>query len=118
MHRSRSVLVAILALLSCGIATQAVVAQDDPLPWDSDTTVAVPTIEEVEAQIKPLAEAQEADDLTLEDTTRLQLLRGALVSPVRPRSPGSSAANTTRRKRMHLSSSRRSAPSSPDRRRR
>ena len=80
MSRSRSVLVAILALLSCGVATQAVVAQDDPPSPAEESSVAVPTIEEVEAQIKPLAEAQEADDLTDEDTIRLQLLRGALAS--------------------------------------
>ncbi|MEE8459639.1 MAG: hypothetical protein V3S08_07185, partial [Phycisphaerales bacterium] len=80
MSRSRSVLVAIFVLLSCGIATQAVVAQDNRPSLPSESSVALPTIEEVEAQIKPLADAQEADDLTDEDTIRLQLLRAALAS--------------------------------------
>ena len=40
----------------------------------------VPTIEEVEAQIKLLTDLQEADDLSDEGTTRLQLLGGALAS--------------------------------------
>ena len=80
MNRSRSVLVAILALLSCGVATQAVVAQDEPPSSADETSAAIPTIEEVEEQIKPLAELQETDDLTDEDTTRLHLLRGALAS--------------------------------------
>jgi len=80
MTRSRSVLAAILALLSCGIATQAVVAQDDPLPSDSETPVGLPTIEEVQRQIKLLEDRQEAEDLTDEDTTRLHLLRSAVAS--------------------------------------
>ena len=80
MNRSRSVIVAILVLLSCGIATQAVVAQDDPLQSDSETAVGLPAIEEVERQIKLLADLQAEEDLTDEDTTRLQLLRSAVVS--------------------------------------
>ncbi|TDJ58698.1 MAG: hypothetical protein E2O40_01195, partial [Planctomycetota bacterium] len=80
MSRSRSVLVAIFVLLSCGIATQTVAAQDDQPSLPSESLIAVPTIQEVEEEIKPLAAAQEADDLTDEDTTRLQLLRGALAS--------------------------------------